>query len=94
MKNLILSEAYELIKNVEYDIIMSIPKEVEEAVKNFINLDDYNTEAELRALRNYLVMIISKSYKDDYSNLRQNQTLITIITSMIDNKLFRIGAEV
>lgn len=94
MKNLFLKELYELTKDVEYDIIMSVPKETEEEIRKFINLDDCNTETELRILRNYLVMTISNSNKDNYDNYDKNRILIAILTGMIDNKLFKIGAEV
>lgn len=94
MKNLFLKELYELTKDVEYDIIMSVPEETEEEIRKFINLDDCNTETELRILRNYLVMTISNSNKDNYDNYDKNRILIAILTGMIDNKLFKIGAEV
>lgn len=94
MKNLFLKELYELTKDVEYDIIMSVPEETEEEIRKFINLDDCNTETELRILRNYLVMTISNLNKDNYDNYDKNRILIAILTGMIDNKLFKIGAEV
>ncbi len=94
MKNLFLKELYELTKDVEYDIIMSVPEKTEEEIRKFINLDDCNTETELRILRNYLVMTISNLNKDNYDNYDKNRILIAILTGMIDNKLFKIGAEV
>lgn len=94
MKDLFLEKAYNIIKDVQDDLIIQLSKEQEDSIKDLINLNDYNSEMELRALRNYLVMMISSLNKDNYNNFGKNRMLITIITGMIDNKLFRKGCEV
>lgn len=94
MKDMFLEHAYKYIEGVEDDLIIKLSKEQENNIKDLINLDDFNTELELRTLRNYLVMMISGLNKDNYDNYGKNRMLITIVTGMIDSKLFKIGAMV
>ena len=94
MKKDFLEKGYEIIKNVEGGIIFSLTKEEEEGLLKLIELDDYNEEHELRILRNFIVLAISKDCKDDYSNFKENRILLTALTSLIDNKLFRNGYPV
>lgn len=94
LKDMFLEQAYMYIKDVEDDIVISLTEEQENNIKTLINLDNYNTEIELRILRNYLVMMISSLNKDNYDNYGKNRILITVITGMIDKKLFSLGVEV
>lgn len=94
LKDMFLEQAYMYIKDVEDDIVISLTEEQENNIKTLINLDNYNTEIELRILRNYLVMMISSLNKDNYDNYGKNRVLITVITGMIDKKLFSLGVEV
>lgn len=90
-----INKALEILKDVDKeDIIYRISEDQTKEIEQLIELDKYDKEHELRILRNYIVLTLSKNYKDDYSNLRENQMLITILTGMIDKKLFGIGAEV
>lgn len=94
LKDMFLEQAYKCIEGVEDDIVISLTEEQENNIKTLINLDNYNTEIELRILRNYLVMMISSLNKDNYDNYGKNRILITVITGMIDKKLFSLGVEV
>lgn len=94
LKDMFLEQAYTYIKDVEDDIVISLTEEQENNIKTLINLDNYSTEIELRILRNYLVMMISSLNKNNYDNYGKNRILITIITGMIDKKLFSLGVEV
>lgn len=94
LKDMFLEQAYMYIKDVEDDIVISLTEEQENNIKTLINLGNYNTETELRILRNYLVMMISSLNKDNYDNYGKNRILITVITGMIDKKLFSLGVEV
>ena len=94
LKNMFLEQAYKCIEGVEDDIVISLTEEQENNIKTLINLDNCNTEIELRILRNYLVMMISSLNKDNYDNYGKNRILITVITGMIDKKLFSLGVEV
>lgn len=94
LKDMFLEQAYKCIEGVEDDIVISLTEEQENNIKTLINLDNYNTEIELRILRNYLVMMISSLNKDNYDNYDKNRILITVITGMIDKKLFSLGVEV
>lgn len=90
-----INKALEILKDVDKeDIIYRISEDQTKKIEQLIELDKYDKEHELRILRNYIVLALSKNYKDDYSNLRENQMLIAILTGMIDKKLFGIGAEV
>lgn len=92
--NLILEKAYEILKDVEDDIIINLTNEQENQIKDLIELDNYDKKHELRILRNYLVLIASKNCKEDLSNFKENRIFITVVTGMIDNKLFKMGCEV
>lgn len=94
LKDMFLEQAYKCIEGVEDDIVISLTEEQENNIKTLINLDNCNTEIELRILRNYLVMMISSLNKDNYDNYGKNRILITVITGMIDKKLFSLGVEV
>lgn len=94
MKKEFLSKAYEILKDNEGGIIFSLTEEEEKGIRELIELDEYNQEHELRILRNYLVLAISRDCKEDYSNMKENRMLLAVVTNMIDNKLFKIGARV
>ena len=94
LKDMFLEQAYKCIEGVEDDIVISLTEEQENNIKTLINLDNCNTEIELRILRNYLVMTISSLNKDNYDNYGKNRILTTVITGMIDKKLFSLGVEV
>lgn len=94
MKKEFLRKAYEILKDNEGGIIFSLTDEERKGIEELIELADYNKEHELIILRNYLVLVISQDFKDDYSNARENRTLLAVVTSMIDNKIHSIGGRI
>lgn len=94
MKKEFLNKAYEILKDNEGGIIFSLTDEERKGIVELIELDEYNQEHELRILRNYLVLAISRDFKEDYSNMKENRMLLAVVTNMIDDKLFKIGARV
>lgn len=94
MKDYLINEMVKIIGEEDRGIIFSLTTEEESKIKELIDIDSYNNVAELRNLRNYLVMTLYSSIKEDNSNFRAYNTYLTIITSMIDKKIFNLGGEV
>lgn len=96
--DLINADVIEGLKEILGDeyrgIIFSLTDEEESKVREFIGIDNYNTVDELRALRNYLVLTVSEEIKKDICKNDYLHTYVTVFTSMIDNKIFRLGGEV
>lgn len=94
MKQEFFKKAYEVLKDNEGGIIFSLTEEEKKGIEELIEIDTYNTENELRILRNYLVLAISRDFKEDYSNAKENRMLLAVVTNMIDNKIFKLGGQV
>lgn len=94
MKKEFFKKAYEILKDNEGGIIFSLTEEEKKGIEELIEIDTYNTENELRILRNYLVLAISRDFKEDYSNAKENRMLLAVVTNMIDNKIFKLGGQV
>lgn len=91
----LISKALEILKDVnKEDVMYNLSEDETKAIKELIELDKYDKEHELRILRNYIVLALHKDFKEDCSNLKENQMLITILTSMIDNKIWSVGGAV
>lgn len=94
MKKEFFTKAYEILKDNEGGIIFSLTEEERKGIVELIELDDYKEEHELRILRNFLVLAISRDFKEDYSNAKENRTLLAVVTSMIDDKILKVGGRV
>lgn len=94
MKNYLIESLISILGEEDRGIMFNLTTEEERKVREFIDIDLYNTVDELRILRNYLVMIISNMVKDNQNKIRAYHTYITVITSMIDIKIFELGGEV
>ena len=94
MKDYLISEMVKIIGEEDRGIIFSLTTEEESKIKELIDIDSYNNVVELRNLRNYLVMTLYSFIKEDNNNFRASNTYLTIITSIIDKKIFNLGGEV
>lgn len=97
MREEFLNKARKILKDCEGGIIFSLTEEERNEMIKLIDLDEYKHEFELRILRNYLVLIISNDNiqtTDNSSRIIENQKIMTVVTNLIDDKIFKLGGQV
>ena len=94
MKNYLISEMTKIIGDKDMGIIFSLTAEEESKIKELIDIDSYNDIAKLRVLRNYLVINLYNFIKENEDGFKIYNTCLTIITTIIDRKIFDLGGEV
>lgn len=93
MNNGIIEGLTNILGKEDRGIIFQLTDEETDQVKMFIGLRNYDNVNELKILRNYLVLVLSKELQNP-NKFRLCQMFMTVITSLIDDKIYNLGGQI
>ena len=85
-----LDKMVEILGEEDRGVIFSLAPDNIDEIETLIDLNKFNTKEELQVLRNYLVMVLSKAIVNEQNKIRPYHNFITIVTHLIDHKIFNI----
>lgn len=98
MKDNILESLLNLVDLSDRNIIIQLSEQEQTKLDDYLELNTYNV-VELRVLRNMFVILISHVIDDatkidDFKTVQLWSSWITVLTSMIDNEIYKKGGQV
>lgn len=95
LKNYLYENLDRILKGKCDDVIYDLNKEDIQALNNLLDLDRFKSVKELRPFRDCIVIILTMDIEKDNIELRKNKmNYMSVVTSLIDDKIYNLGGEV